>query len=90
MPLIQWHNFVLTLLTIGLGGVVWLIRLEARVNYLDKMVEKQASSAQKLEEQINTHFLRLEGKVDRIALRCSAFHSDMGYVPRLDDENGKQ
>lgn len=84
----EWHTVGLTLLSAAIAGLVWLIRLEQRVNYLDKHLENHLAEKAKLMDQITSHFERLEGKVDRIALRCAAFHASTGFIPPRLDENG--
>jgi len=85
----NWHLVAITLLSTAIAGLVWLIRLEAKVTYLDKTVSAHLDEKGKLMDQLNAHFSRLEHKVDKIALRCAAFHSQVGYIPpRLDDDNG--
>ena len=89
MNLDDWHSFLLSILLTAGAGLVWLIRLEARVNYLDRMLDRQSVQQNKLEEKLDAHFLRVEAKIDKIALRCSAFHSDSGFAGPL-DENGRE
>lgn len=83
----DWHTIALTVVSGAIAGLIWLIRLEQKVTFLDKNLESHLAEKQKLMDQLNDHFMRLETKVDRIALRCAAFHSMVGFTPPRLDEN---
>ena len=84
----NWHLVGITLLSTAIAGLVWLIRLEAKVTYLDKTVSEHLMEKGRVMDQLNAHFMRLEQKVDKIALRCAAFHSAVGFIPPRLDGNG--
>lgn len=85
----EWHALGLTVVSGAIAGLVWLIRLEQKVTYLDKELNAHLVEKTRLFDQISAHFERLESKVDKIALRCAAFHSAVGFIPpRLDEGNG--
>ena len=89
MP-INWPIVGLTLLSTAIAGLVWLIRLESMVKFLDKTVEAHLQEKGRVMDQLNGHFTRLEHKVDKIALRCAAFHSAVNFVPPRLDDNGHE
>lgn len=84
----EWRAIALTVVSGAIAGLVWLIRLESKVTYLDKNFEAHLAEKGKLMDQLNAHFTRLETKVDRIALRCASFHSMVGFTPPSLHENG--
>lgn len=63
----------LTLVLVVIGAVVWFIRLEGRVNLLDRVLMDHLEAKKELMADLTAHMHRIEQKVDRIALRCAAF-----------------
>lgn len=57
----------------ALGGLIWLVRLEGRVNLLDRVLIDHLNASTGCFDDISAHLSRVEEKVDRIALRCAAF-----------------
>lgn len=78
----NWHQILLMVLTAAVAAVVWLIRLEQKVTYLDKILETHITSSARVEDKITEHFERIESKLDKMTVRCAAFHSDWLSTPR--------
>lgn len=77
----NWHTVLFSILAAAIAAVIWLIRLEAKVNYLDKMVEAHLANSQRVEDKIQQHFERIEQKLDKLTHRCAAFHADWQQHP---------
>lgn len=55
-----------------IAAVVWFVRLEGRVNLIDRVTSDWIKERREVLGQVITHMERIEGKVDRINLRCAA------------------
>ena len=53
------HSQLLTVALAGIGGVVWLVRLEGRVNHNSKLIEYE----QKAREVLTAKFEALDSKL---------------------------
>jgi hypothetical protein len=68
-------------LTVALiGAVVWFVRLEGRVNLLDRVLVDHLDAKTRSQNDVVARLTRLEEKIDRINLRCASHHGDTGYV----------
>ena len=61
-------------MTVIIGAVAWLIRLEARLGTLQILFEQHVNEKNVRLQQIVLHLERMEHKVDLIRMRCIAFH----------------
>ena len=70
----QFLHIGLAVILAAIGGLVWLIRLEARLNTLQLMFEQHVNDKNAKLHEIVVHLDRMEHKVDLIRMRCIAFH----------------
>lgn len=57
---------VITLVLAGLGGVVWLVRLEGRVNVASAKQDATDKRVDGLEERISAQLDRIEKRLDEM------------------------
>lgn len=69
-----------------LGAVVWFVRLEGRVNLIERVVTDWIAERKEVMQQVLTHMDRIECKVDKIALRCAAAQHIFGGITSSEDE----
>jgi hypothetical protein len=83
----SWHTIIISIVTAAMGGLVWLIRLEQQVQYLQRKLTDQTVEREKTLERLSRQLDRIEAKVHNIALRCSAFHFQGGTLapPTLEE-----
>lgn len=60
------------LITAMIAAVVWFVRLEGRVNLIERVTSDWIKERREVMTQVVTHMERIEAKVDRINLRCAA------------------
>lgn len=65
---------LLAILSLALAGMAGFLRLEGRVNVLDRVLGDYIQAKQKSFDETNRVLARLESKIDRIAMNCVAFH----------------
>lgn len=70
---LQWEAIVAALAIVG-GIGVWGLKLESRVNVLEKVISEHLRDRQSWSEALNARLDRMERKIDLIRLRCVAFH----------------
>lgn len=67
-------EIVLAFITGCIGAIIWFVRLEGRVNLLDRIVTDFISDRRQALQAVISHIDRLEGKVDKMSLRVAALH----------------
>lgn len=61
------------LVVIVVGAIIWFVRLEGRVNLIERVTSDWIQERREVLNQVIAHMDRIESKVDKIALRCAAF-----------------
>jgi uncharacterized protein with von Willebrand factor type A (vWA) domain len=74
---------ILTMTLAILAGIIWFVRLEGRVNLLDRVLADSLKDRERAMSGIHQHLSRMEDKLDKISLRCAAF-SGMHESPTED------
>lgn len=57
----------ITLALAGLGGVIWLVRLEGRINVAQARQDSTDKRVDGLEDRILAQLDRIEGRLDKMA-----------------------
>ena len=76
-------QFGLAVVTIVIGAVIWFVRLEGRVNLLDRVLSDHLQDSKMIFSDVRSALVRVESKMDRLALRCVAWQHH--HVPARDD-----
>lgn len=62
----DWLKDILPIATTALGGLVWLIRIEGRINYAEKTLDRLQIKHEELENKIMDKLSVIEKSISRL------------------------
>jgi hypothetical protein len=82
------HDAFITLVVSAIGGLVWLVRLEGRVNLIERVVKDFIDDQKVALSNVVGHMARIEEKMDKLTMRCIAYNHAMAQKKADDDAGG--
>ena len=85
---LQTEHIVEIAVTYGLAvlaAIVWFVRLEGRVNLIERVVTDFINDRRTALDRVVQHMERIEEKVDQIRVRCAAYAHSVHYQYRDGD-----
>jgi len=81
-----YFAFILALISWAIGSIIWAVRLEGRVNLVEKILETTAIQHQTMFNRILSQLERIESNMVSIKVTCAAFnHSTKGLNGKSDE-----
>ena len=81
------HDAVVALVLAALGGLVWLVRLEGRVNLIERVVKDFIDDRKIALANVVGHMQRIEEKMDKLTMRCIAYNHAALVAKKADDDD---